>query len=241
MIQEEIRYRADGLDMVGQFFAPSDSIGPVPGVLVFPEAFGLGSHAVSRAKRLASMGYAALACDLHGGGRRHMDINTVLDLILPIRAAPERLHDRANVPLELLRERPDVDGSRVAAIGYCIGGTMVLELLRNGATLSAAVGFHGGLSPVSAGRISDRNCRILMCVGSEDPLIPQAERVAFEKEMQTAATDWQLNIYGGVVHSFTDAEADQRGEPDQYRYSPHADADSWRAMQVLLAETFVSG
>lgn len=238
MMHEEIRYHADGLEMVGQFFAPTANKGPVPGILVFPEAFGLGRHAISRAERLAELGYAALACDLHGGARRHMQIETVLDLILPIRAAPHRLAERAFAPLDILRNRPEVDAARIAAIGYCIGGTMALELLRGGASLSAAVGFHAGLAPVSSGQITDRNCRILMCIGSDDPLIPAAERQAFEAEMRAAGTRWQLNVYGGVVHSFTDPEADARGEPEKYRHSPTADAEGWQGMTHLLAESF---
>ncbi len=238
MIRQEIHYRADGLDMIGQFFVPAERSGPVPGILVFPEAFGLGSHAISRAERLAGLGYAVLACDLHGDGKRHMDIETVLKLILPIRATPERLMARAMAPLDLLRARPEVDPARVAAVGYCIGGALALELLRGGASLSAAVGFHANLGPVSSGRVTDRTCRILICVGSEDPLIPPAERAAFEEEMRAAGADWQLNTYGGVVHSFTDPEADLRGDPDRFRYSPRADADGWRAMTALLADAF---
>jgi dienelactone hydrolase len=237
MIEEDIRYRADGLEMLGRLFVPAAAAGAaLPAVLVFPEAFGLGDHALSRARRLAGLGYVTLACDLHGGRERHMEMQAVLDRILPVRAEPSRLLARARAPLELLCGRAEVNSGRIAAIGYCIGGTIALELVRNGAPIRVAAGFHAGLSPVSSAKIARFDGRILMAVGANDPLIPPEERAAFEQEMRESGVAWQLNVYGGVVHSFTDPEADARGDISTFRHAPHADADAWEAMVRVLAE-----
>ena len=146
MISKSLIYEADGLSMTGQFFVAGNHARPVPGVLVFPEAFGIGEHAIGRAQRLAEMGYAALACDLHGGGQRYSDIGQVMGLLEPIRNAPARIRTRAGAALATLKAEDTVDKSRIAAIGFCFGGTMALELARSGSDILAAVGFHSGLA-----------------------------------------------------------------------------------------------
>lgn len=226
--------------MKSQLFCPDAT--PRAGVLVFPEAFGLGAHAIERAQRLAQEGYAALACDLHGGALVVEDLPTVMGMLAPLFDAPDRTRARAHAALAALSARPEVDAARVAAIGFCFGGTMAFELARSGAAIRAAVGFHSGLGtkapPSPPGSIA---ARILACIGAEDPAVPAEQRAGFEAEMRAAAADWQLHIYGNTVHSFTSKAADARNIPHMARYSATADARSWAAMTQLFGEVLGAG
>ena len=237
MHHETLTYEADGLTMKSQlFFEPAS--GPRAGVLVFPEAFGLGEHAISRAERLAALGYVALACDLHGDGRVVDDLQEAIGLLQPLFADPSRTRARAAGGLQALVARSEADAARIAAIGFCFGGTMALELARAGAELRAVVGFHSGLS-TKAPKTDARaiKARVLVCIGGDDPMIPIEQRAEFEAEMREAGVDWQLHVYGNTVHSFTNPKAADRGMPDAIRYSPQADARSWASLQELFSET----
>jgi dienelactone hydrolase len=211
MQTETVTYEAEGLHMVSHLYYDEPRGGRRPGVLVFPEAFGLGDHAKSRAERLAGLGYVALACDLHGAGRMVHDLNEALELVGPLRAEPARARTRAGKAFNVLQGRPEVDPTKIAAIGYCYGGTMALELARSGAAIAGVVGFHSGLATAAPQDAKNIKGKVLVCIGADDPSIPPDQRGAFEREMREGGVDWQMNIYGGVVHSFTNPQADQRG------------------------------
>jgi dienelactone hydrolase len=237
MQNEVITYEADGLTFKSQlFFEPAAQ--PRAGVLVFPEAFGLSEHAISRAKRLAGMGYVALACDIHGDGQFIIDLNEAIGKLQPLYADTSRMRARAQSALMALSQRKEADSSKIASIGFCFGGTISLELARSGADIRSVVGFHSGLSttaPKTDAKAS--RARILVCIGADDPFISPQERTTFESEMRDAGVDWQMHLYGGTVHSFTNVEAEKRGKPEAMRYSAEADARSWAAMQELFGET----
>lgn len=237
MQHETLTYQADGLTLRSQlFFEPAAE--PRAAVLVFPEAFGLGEHAISRAERLAGLGYVALACDLHGDGHVEEDLDAAIGLLKPLFADPSKTRARAKGGLDALLARPEADAARVAAIGFCFGGTMALELARGGAALRAVVGFHSGLG--TAAPASDAKAiqaRVLVCIGADDPMIPAEQRATFEAEMRGAGVDWQMHLYGNTVHSFTNQGAAKRNMPDAIRYSPESDARSWASMQALFGET----
>jgi dienelactone hydrolase len=236
MHQETLAYEADGLTMLGALRVPSGP-GPLPAVLIFPDAFGRGHHAIDRAERLAEEGYVALACDLHGDARTVDSLDEARGLLDVLRKDPARLLARAERARAALAARPEVAAARMAAIGYCFGGTMALELARSGAPLPAVVGFHAGLTamngPTPQGRITGK---VLACIGADDPGVPAEQRQAFEAEMRAAGADWQLHVYGGVLHSFTDPGADARNMPQMARYDARADARSWAAMMGIFAE-----
>jgi dienelactone hydrolase len=238
MNTETLTYEADGLRMISHLYYDEGGGGPRPGVLVFPDAFGLGDHAKSRAERLAGLGYVALACDLHGEGRVLSDLGETMSLIEPLRAAPFRTRSRASAALDALRGRAEVDSSRIAAIGFCFGGTMALELARGGAALAGVVGFHSGLATASPDDAKNIRGKVLVCIGADDPGIPHEQRLAFEQEMREGGVDWQMNLYGGVVHSFTNPAADSRGMPQMARYDAKADARSWAEMRAFFDEIF---
>ena len=237
MRHEILTYEADGLTMKSRLFVERAERARA-GVLVFPEAFGLGRHAIARAERLAGMGYAALACDLHGEGRLVDDLQEAIGLLQPLRAEPSRTRARAKAALDALAARDEVDAARIAAIGFCFGGTMALELARSGAAIKAVVGFHSGLKTAAPKTDAKAiGARVLVCIGADDPFIPPEERAGFEAEMRDGGIDWQMHLYGGTVHSFTNREAAERNMPQAIRYSAEADDRSWAAMQQVFAET----
>lgn len=236
MLQETVCYQADGLAMKGQLFS-LPAPGPRPGVLVFPEAFGLSENAKIRAERLARLGYVALACDLHGEGRFIDDLDAALDLLKPLFENPLRTRTRAEAALQVLATRPEVDAARIAAIGFCF--PMPLELARSGADLRAAVGFHTLLATKAAAQ-GGIKAHVLVCIGADDPFISAEDRRAFETEMRGAEAAWQMELYGRTVHSFTSHDAARRGRPDAIRYNAAADKRSWEAMLELFADTLGS-
>jgi dienelactone hydrolase len=236
MRTETVTYEADGLSFKSELFVEAGTE-PKPGVLVFPEAFGLGDHTRHRAEGLAKLGYAALACDIHGNGRLVSDLGEALGLLKPLYADTKRMRARGLAALKMLKGREEVAPDRTASIGFCFGGTMSLELARSGADLQAVVGFHSGLSTTAPKTDAKAyRGRVLVCIGADDPFIKPDERTAFEDEMRNAGVDWQMHLYGGVVHSFTNTEADQRNNPAM-RYSEEADKESWASMQELFSAT----
>lgn len=238
MQRETLNYEADGLTMESElFFEPASSARP--GILVYPEAYGMNEHALRRAERLASMGYVALACDLHGHARVVQDLSESIAMLDGLYADPSKTRARALGGLRALTARPGVDAGKIGAIGFCFGGTMALELARSGAQIKAVVGFHSGLATVAPPDDAKAiKARILVCIGGDDPFIPSAQRADFENEMRGGGVNWQMNVYGNTVHSFTNPTAANAHRPDAVRYSPEADARSWRAMENLFAEVF---
>jgi dienelactone hydrolase len=231
----ELIYHADDLTMRGALFLP-DASGPRPGVLVFPEIFGLNDHATGRARRLAEMGYAALACDLHGDRAILAELSQAQKVSSAMRENPLRNRARATPALAAFTARPEVDSNKIAAIGFCFGGTMALELARGGADLRAIVGFHSGLATVRPQDAANIKGRVLVCIGADDPGIPPEQRAAFEAEMRDAGVDWQMHLYGATVHSFTNPDAGKVNMPGAIRYGAEADARSWAAMRQLFSE-----
>ena len=152
-------------------------------------------------------------------------------------AAPARTRAIGVAALDVVLAEPSVDGSRIAAIGYCYGATVALELGRAGADLKAIVGFHPGLTTTRPADASNITGRVLMFVGADDPYIPVEHRLAFEEEIRDGGVAWQLHLYGGVAHSFTHPRASQAGLPG-IAYDPAAAAHSWAAMADLLAAVF---
>jgi dienelactone hydrolase len=161
-----------------------------------------------------------------------------MGLLGPLRSDTARIRARASGGLARLLADGGVDARRVAAIGYCFGGTMALELARSGADLKAAVGFHSGLGTQNPADARAIKGKVLVCLGAEDPLISPDERAAFEAEMREAGVDWRMHLYGGVVHSFTNPDADIAGRPEAIRYDAGADHRSWGEMIALFDEVF---
>jgi dienelactone hydrolase len=232
-------YEADGLAMQG-WLAWDDAIsGPRPGVLVFPALPGIGTQIRESAERLAAMGYAALACDLYGGGVFYDDLDIAVPLLAALRGRLDGVRARSRGAFDALRCQAMVDPARIAAIGYCFGGVMALELARDGADIAAAVGFHTPLRTARPQDAKNIKAAVLICTGSEDREANAEDRAAFEQEMRDGGvTDWRLSLYGNVYHSFTNPDADGYGKPDYARYDARAHRRSWTEMHHCLEEAF---
>ena len=239
----DIEYRADGTIMMGRLALP-DGAGKRPAVLIAHEGPGLDDYPRNRAERLAELGYVAFALDYHGldyhgGGRWLSNRDEVMARLAVLEADPARTRAIATAGLAVLLAEPRADASKVAAIGYCFGGTVVLELARSGADLKAVVGFHPRLTTTRPHDARNITGTILVCVGSEDPFIPVEQRLAFEAEMRAAGADWRMNLYGGAEHTFTRPGANPAltGLPGIKYHQPSAER-SWRAMLDLFDEVF---
>jgi dienelactone hydrolase len=234
MRTRDIEYTADGVQMIGYLAVDDMQPGRRPAVLVCHEGPGLDDHARSRAERLAALGYVAFALDYHGGGKP-LPGDEMMARLGPLMGDPLRVRALARSGLDVLLAEEKVDPARVAAIGYCFGGTMALELARAGTDLRAVVGFHSGLSTARPEDASQIKASILVCIGADDPIIPPAQRSAFEDEMRAGGVDWRMVLYGGAGHSFTNPRAGDMGM-DGIAYHARTDARSWRAMLDFFDE-----
>ncbi|HKA03179.1 MAG TPA: dienelactone hydrolase family protein [Acidimicrobiales bacterium] len=232
--QMDVTYEVDGTTMVGRLARP-DRDGRRPGVLIAHEGNGLDDVQKARPARFAELGYVAFALDYHGGGRPLEDRAAINARLKALGDHPGRTRRIARAGLDILRrENP----TKVAAVGYCFGGTLVLELGRSGADLAAIVGFHPGLTTKRPEDSVHIRGPVLMCVGADDPLIRVEQRLAFEAEMRAAGVDWRMNIYGGAKHSFTHPRATDFAGLPGLEYDARTDARSWRAMLDLFDEVF---
>jgi dienelactone hydrolase len=233
----DISYEADGRTMVGTLALP-DGTDRRPGVLVCHEGPGLDDHARSRAVRLAEeLGYVAFALDYHGGGVPLADRDQMMARLGEFRADLARARAIGTAGLDVLRAEPRTDVDQLAAIGYCFGGTLALELARGGADLKAVVGFHSGLATARPEDARDITGKVLALIGADDPIVDVDQRRAFEEEMRAGGVDWQLVVYGGAVHSFTNPRATTIDLPG-IAYDERTDRRSWQAMLDLFAEVF---
>lgn len=232
----DIEYHADGARLVGYLAVDDSRPGQRPGVLVAPEGGGLVDLTKAIARRLAEAGYAAFAMDYYGDGKPVSGRDAAMSRINAFMAEPSTIRARAAEALAVLARQPETDGSKLAAIGYCFGGTTVLELARGGADLKAVVGFHSGLATTRPAVAGEVRPKILTCIGARDPIIPADQRATFEAEMTAAGVDWQMNVYGQAGHSFTNPGVAAFGLAG-FEYHAEADRRSWAAMVDLFDET----
>jgi len=236
--KKPINYQQGGTGLEGLLVqTPPAEPGKRPGVLICHQWMGLTDYEEKRAEMLAELGYVVFALDIYGKGVRPADREEAAKTAGMYKGDRELLRARANAGLKVLREQPNVDASRIAVIGYCFGGTTALELARSGADVAAVVSFHGGLSTPDPKLAEQIKAKILALHGAIDPHVPVDEVLAFGKEMADANVDWQLNSYGGAVHSFTQWHAGD--DPSTgVAYNESADKRSWQAMKSFFAEVF---
>ncbi len=236
MRADSLEYKDGDVTLKGFVALDDQSNHKRPGILVMPEAFGLGKQAKDRALRLASLGYAALAGDPYGNGLEVSDLQEAIKHAGAIREDNTKFRQRIRAGLDALMALPQVDTDRLVVMGYCMGGSCSLEMARDGAPLKGVVSFHGALetqSPAEPGKVQ---AKVLVCHGADDPFVPVEHVTAFEEEMTKAGVDWQVISYGGTVHSFTNPEAD--GSIEGICYNKQADERSWQAMQAFFDEIF---
>lgn len=236
MTLETVRYACGPTTLTGYLARPSHPR-TAPGVLVAHQATGVGAHVRDRAAALADLGYTAFALDLYGEegfpGEQQAERHRAL------METPGLLLSRALAGLDVLSAQPKVDPMKLGAIGFCQGGATVLELARAGAPIRCAIGFHPGFVRPVDSREGTISARVLMMSGADDPFATADHLALFEAEMKAKTIDWQLHLFGGVGHTFTDPEIDALGLPG-FAYDQVADRRSWAMMRLLLEECFAA-
>ncbi|MFO7983360.1 MAG: dienelactone hydrolase family protein [Desulfuromonadales bacterium] len=237
---EEVEYRTDETVMQGYVTFDPSLDEKRPGILVVHEWWGHNDYARRRAEMLAGLGYTALAVDMYGEGRQASHPKEAGRFAEKLRENLPLAKDRFRAALEVLRNHETVDPERIAAIGYCFGGGIVLEMARAGIDLDAVVSFHGSLSTDNPASPGDIESRILVFNGAEDSFVTDEEIDAFKKEMESAGAAYQFINLPGARHSFTNPDADRLAEKFDLPlgYNEKADDTSWRIMQRFLDETF---
>ena len=238
----EVRYSAGGVDMVGYLAWDSGIEGPRPGVIVVHEWWGANEYVQGRAKRLAELGYAGFAVDLYGGGRIAADPDEAGALMNDLTGDLPAMRERFRAALDRLRVDPVVDGSRIAAIGYCMGGGIVLHMACHGADLAAVASFHGALPLATAGLEGEPRptARLAVYHGEADEFVTLDDARAFRAKLDTAGADLLFVLLPGATHGFTNPLATKRGAKYglPLRYSELADSSSWDHMQLVLRDAF---
>ncbi|MDD4939256.1 MAG: dienelactone hydrolase family protein [Candidatus Omnitrophica bacterium] len=240
MRTQPVEYR-DGDTVLEGYLVYDDLIkAKVPGVLIVHEWSGIGDYVKRRAEQIASLGYVAFAVDIYGKGIRPKNTKEAAVQAGIYRADRRLMRRRARAGLEELKRRKIVDPARIAAVGYCFGGGVALELARSGAGISGAVSFHGNLDTPRLQDAKNIKAKILVCHGADDPHVPWEQVKTFVNEMRIAGCDWQMNIYGNAVHSFTNPDSGDDPKTGA-AYNKEADARSWEAMESFLNEVFAKG
>ena len=219
------------------YLAYDDAIsGKRPGVLVVHQWLGLTDYEKHRAEQLAQLGYVAFCADIYGKDSRPKNVQEAGALTGKYKNNRPLLRARVNAALDTLKKNERVDAKNVAAIGYCFGGTTVIELARSGAELNGVVSFHGGLDSPAPADGKNIRCKILALAGADDPFQKDSDLTAFENEMRDNKVDWQIVFYGGAVHSFT--QPNPGFENPGAKYNEKANKRSWQAMKDFFAEIF---
>ena len=236
----EIPYSAtDGTQLVG-YYAWDDSItGKRPGVIVVHEWWGLNDYAKRRARDLAALGYSALAVDMYGGGRNTSHPEDAKAFMNAALANPATPLARFQAGLDLLQAQPQTDAARLAAIGYCFGGKVVLDMARQGVPLAAVVSFHGALVTATPAKPGSVKAKVLVEHGAADSFVPPEQVSALKAEMEQAGADFRFVELPGAKHGFSNPDADaHQGHGLDIGYQKEADERSRADMQALFKEVF---
>lgn len=235
---QEIDYKDGDVALQG-FLAYDDAKAeqPSPGVLIVHEWWGNNEYSRDRAKQLAELGYVAFALDMFGKGVKADNPQDAAKLAGQFYTNRNLMRSRAVAGLNILKAQKNVDPKKIAAIGYCFGGSTVLELARGGTELAGVVSFHGGLDFPNADDNKNIKTKLLICTGADDPNVPPDKVLAFENQLRDAHVDFQINIYSKAVHAFTNPKADEHKIPG-IAYNAEADKRSWEAMRMFFKEIF---
>ena len=237
---KEVSYQANGTTLKG-YLAYDDAVkGKRPAVLVVHEWWGHNSYARKRADMLAGLGYTALAVDMYGDGKQANHPDEAGKFAAEVSKNMPLARARFEAGMQLLRKQKTVDAGQMAAIGYCFGGGVVLNMARIGEDLKGVASFHGSLATDNPAQPGKVKARIISFTGEDDAMINAATVAAFKQEMESAAANFKVVTYPGVKHSFTNPDADELGKKFglPLAYNAAADKDSWQQATVFLREVF---
>lgn len=237
---QEVKYPAGDTQLKG-YLAYDDSVqGGRPGILVVHEWWGHDDYARNRARMLAELGYTALAVDMYGGGKKADHPDDARKFASEVKQNFSLAKTRFLAALALLQQHPTVDPKRIAAIGYCFGGGIVLEMARAGVDLGGVVSFHGSLSTANPAKAGVVKAKVLVLNGADDPFVKAEDIARFKQEMDAAGISYRLVNYPGAKHAFTNPDADGYGKRFglPLAYNAEADKESWKAMQEFFDGLF---
>jgi len=232
----EVTYTSNGQQSNGYIAYDENRKGKLPIVVVIPEWWGLVDYVKTRARQLAELGYFAIVADLFGNGKTADNPQAAMALTKPYYANPELSKPVVEAAIAKAAGFPQADTSRVAAIGYCFGGFIVLNAAKLGAPLKGVVSFHGGLGGVQPKKGVIQG-EILVCQGGADPFVPEADQLAFKKSMDSVGARYTFISYPGALHAFSNPNATVMGEKFKIpiAYNAAADTASWKDMQTLFS------
>ncbi len=231
-----VEYSAQGAVMKGYLAYDENIKGKRPGVLVVHEWWGLNEYARRRARMLAELGYTALAVDMFGEGKQAMHPDDAGKFSSELMKNFDIAKVRFTAAMDFLKQRPTTDPEHIAAIGYCFGGGVVLNMARQGVDLRGVVSFHGSLTAIKPAQPGNVKAKVLVLHGADDKFIPPDQIEAFKQEMKTAGADFKFISYPGSVHSFTNPDATEMGRKFNMpiAYNAQADKESWNEMKKFL-------
>lgn len=233
----EVSYALDGTTLTGLVAWDANADGRRPGVLVVHEWWGHDAHARNQTRRLAEAGYVAFALDMYGDGKLAEHPEDAQRFMAEATADPAVVRARFDAARNLLAQDLNVRPDDIAAIGYCFGGGVVLDMARAGADLDAVVSFHGLLATATPAQPGTVAARVLVLTGEADEFVPAGQVEAFRAEMTNAGANFEVVSYPGAKHGFTNPDAADHGMT-QLGYDADADQQSWQAMLDLLAQVF---
>ena len=237
VVTKTVEYKDGNTTLEGKVAYDDANKGLMPGIVVVHEWTGLGTYVTSRIEKLAKLGYIAFAADIYGKGVRPTNPSEAGKIAGIYKNNRPLMRKRIELAFEQLKAQPHVDVQKLAAIGYCFGGTTILELARSGADLKGFVSFHGGLDTPTPQDAKNIKGEVLAFTGADDPHVLPKEVMAFEKEMRDGHVKWELVTFGGAVHAFTNPEAGDDNSKGQ-AYNKDADLKSWEEMKLFLNRIF---
>ncbi len=237
---KSVSFMADGKELLGHLAWDTEIEGERPGVLVFPEWWGLNDYIKKRTEQVASLGYFAMGVDMYGNGKTADHPEEAGSLMNGVLGDLDLLKSRVEAAYQALRNEELADSNRMGAIGYCFGGALVLNMARFGMDLQAVVSFHGALDSMQKPGPGEVKAKILVCHGAADQFIPDEAIVNFKKEMEEASADFEFVDYQWALHGFTNPAADERGKAFNLplAYDEKADLQSWQAMESHFEKVF---
>jgi dienelactone hydrolase len=237
---ETLTYPAGGKTLRSFLAFDESLVGKRPGIVLFGEWWGLNEYLKRRARQIAELGYVALAADVYGDAKTAADAKEAGALMNGLFADMPATNERIKGAIAALAARPEVDATRLGAMGYCLGGALSLHAARLGLDLKGVASFHGSLDKTHAAKKGDVKAKVLVCHGADDKFVSPEQLESFKQEMRELGADLKFVSYPGALHGFTNPEATENGRRNSLplAYDENADRKSWEEMKSFWARVF---